>query len=104
MVDSDGRLGTVTADGPDRGGFSPKGIKPEAIPDAAKQAMLNLKVQKLQATIAELKSTIAQQQNGFNSELARQQKQIEALTAGLQKVSAELELSKPAPQTVLNNR
>ena len=33
---------------------------------------------------------------------ARQQKQIEALTAGLQKVSAQLELSKPAPQTVKN--
>jgi hypothetical protein len=35
---------------------------------------------------------------------ARQQKQIEALTAGLQKVSAQLELSKAAPQTVLNNQ
>jgi hypothetical protein len=34
----------------------------------------------------------------------RQQKQIEALTAGLQKVSAQLELSKAAPQTVLNNQ
>jgi len=32
----------------------------------------------------------------------RQQKQIEALTAGLQKVSAQIELSKSAPQTVLN--
>ncbi len=32
-----------------------------------------------------------------------QQKQIEALTAGLQKVSAQLEVSKSAPQTVLNN-
>jgi Chaperone of endosialidase len=30
-------------------------------------------------------------------------KQIEALNAGLQKVSAQLEMSKPAPQTVLNN-
>ena len=30
------------------------------------------------------------------------QKQIEALTVGLQKVSAQLELSKPAPQTVNN--
>lgn len=104
MVDSDGRLGTVTADAPGHTGFSSKGIKPQAIPDPAKQAMLNLKVQKLQATIAELKSTIAQQQNGFSSEFARQQKQIEALTAGLEKVSAQLELSKPAPQTVLNNR
>ncbi len=32
-----------------------------------------------------------------------QQKQIDALTAGLQKVSAQLELSKPAPQTVKND-
>jgi hypothetical protein len=31
------------------------------------------------------------------------QKQVEALTAGLQKVSAQLELSKPAPQTVSSN-
>jgi hypothetical protein len=36
--------------------------------------------------------------------IARQQKQIEAVSAGLQKVSAQLELSKPAPQTVLNNQ
>jgi hypothetical protein len=34
----------------------------------------------------------------------RQQKQIEALTAGLQKVSAQLEVNKPAPQTVLNDQ
>ena len=33
-----------------------------------------------------------------------QQKQIEALTAGLQKVSAQLEVSKSAPQTVPNNQ
>jgi hypothetical protein len=31
------------------------------------------------------------------------QKQVEALSAGLQKVSAQLEVSKPAPRTVLNN-
>jgi hypothetical protein len=36
--------------------------------------------------------------------VAEQQKQIEALTAGLQKVSDQLELSKPAPQIVLNNQ
>jgi len=36
--------------------------------------------------------------------IARLQKQIEALTAGLQKVSAQLELSKSAPQTVLNDQ
>jgi hypothetical protein len=30
--------------------------------------------------------------------------QVEALAAGLQKVSAQIEVSKPAPQTVLNNQ
>jgi trimeric autotransporter adhesin len=38
------------------------------------------------------------------AKIARQQQQIEALTAGLQKVSAQLGMSKAAPQTVLNNR
>jgi hypothetical protein len=37
-------------------------------------------------------------------DFAQQQKQIETLTAGLQKVSAQLELSKPVPQTLVNNR
>jgi trimeric autotransporter adhesin len=35
--------------------------------------------------------------------IARQQKQIETLTAGLQKVSAQVEVIKSAPQTALNN-
>jgi len=36
--------------------------------------------------------------------IARQQKQIDALTAGLQKVSAQLEMSNPASQTASNNQ
>ena len=32
------------------------------------------------------------------------EKQVEALTAGLQKVNVQLELNKGAPQTVLNDR
>jgi Chaperone of endosialidase len=36
--------------------------------------------------------------------IAQQQKQIEALSAGLQKVSAQIEASKPAPQVVENNQ
>ena len=55
-----------------------------------------------QATITELKSTVAQQQKDFQATAARQQKQIEAVTAGLQKVSAQLEASKPTPQVVNN--
>ena len=35
--------------------------------------------------------------------IARQQKQIEALAVGLQKVNAQLEVIRPAPQTALNN-
>jgi hypothetical protein len=35
-------------------------------------------------------------------QLQEQQKQIEALTTGLQKVSAQLEVNKPAPRTVNN--
>jgi hypothetical protein len=40
----------------------------------------------------------------FQATVSRQQKQIEALTAGLQKVSAQVEMSRPAPQTVANNQ
>jgi uncharacterized coiled-coil protein SlyX len=60
------------------------------------------KVEEQQATIGELKSTVAQQQKIFESKMAKQEEQIEALTAGLQKVSAQLEASKPAPQVVNN--
>lgn len=40
----------------------------------------------------------------LQDKLAKQQKQIEALTQGLQKVSAELELNKPQPHLVGNSR
>jgi uncharacterized coiled-coil protein SlyX len=51
-------------------------------------------------TMDELKSIVAEQQ----ANAARQQKQIEALNAGLQKLSAQLELNKAEPQTVSNRR
>jgi Chaperone of endosialidase len=38
------------------------------------------------------------------AKIAQLEKQVEALTAGLQKVSAQVELRRPAPQTVLNSR
>src|SRR5436190_8677017 len=47
---------------------------------------------------------VEQLTNDFESKLAEQQKQIEALTAGLQKVSAQIEMSRPAPQMVVNNQ
>jgi hypothetical protein len=47
----------------------------------------------------EQQSKIEQQE----ATIVRQQKQIEALAAGLQKVSAQLEVIRPAPQKALNN-
>jgi len=47
---------------------------------------------------------VEQQRRDFEAALAQQQKQIEALTVGLQKVSAQLEVSKAAPQKVVNNQ
>jgi len=55
-----------------------------------------------ESTIAELKATMAKQQDAFGSKIAQQQKQIEALTASVQKVSDQVALSKPAPQLVAN--
>ena len=47
-------------------------------------------------------NSIAQLRKELQAAVAHQQKQIEALTTGLQKVSAQLEASKPAPQVVNN--
>jgi len=47
---------------------------------------------------------VEQQRKDFEAAIARQQKQIEALTAAVQKVSAQPELSKSVPQTVQNNQ
>jgi uncharacterized coiled-coil protein SlyX len=57
------------------------------------------KMEKQEATIAQLKSTDAKQE----ATIAKQQKHIEALTAGLQKVSDQLELIKPEPEVAVNN-
>src|SRR4029077_10136074 len=58
------------------------------------------KVEEQEATIAQLKSAAAKQE----ATAARLQEQIEALTAGLQRVSAQVEMSRPAPQMVLNDQ
>ena len=57
------------------------------------------KVEGQQATIAELKSTVAQQQKGMEVLTA----QLKEQAAQIQKVSAQLEASKPAPQIVAND-
>jgi uncharacterized coiled-coil protein SlyX len=59
----------------------------------AVNAMLLNEFLKEHRTVQELKTTVAQQE-----------KQIETLTVGLQKVSAQLETSKPAAQTAMDNQ
>jgi uncharacterized protein YeeX (DUF496 family) len=68
----------------------------------AVNAMLLNEFLKEHRTVQEQKAIVAQLKQDFQSRLAEQQKQIEALTAGLQKVSAQLETSKPAPHVVNN--
>ena len=62
------------------------------------------KEQEQEATINELKSTVARQQKDFVSAVAQQQKEVEALTATVQKVSEQIELGKPAPQVAADNQ
>jgi hypothetical protein len=67
--------------------------KPFSVRYDAVSAMLLNEFLKEHRTVQELKAIVAEQQ-----------RQIEALTAGLQKVSAQVELSNPVPQTVVDNR
>jgi hypothetical protein len=98
--------------------------KPETVRYEAVNAMLlneflkqhrvvqeqNRRIRQQEAAIVGLKSTVAEQQKQFRAIAAKQQKEIQTLTASLkeqasqiQKVSAQLELRKPAPQIVNNN-
>jgi hypothetical protein len=47
---------------------------------------------------------VEQLEKDFESKFAEQQKQIEALSAGLQKVTADVEMSRSAPQMVVNEQ
>jgi len=74
--------------------------KPYTVRYEAVNAMLLNEFLKAHRKVQELEATNAQHQRNF----AEQQKQIEALAAGLQKVNAQLELRKSTPRTVLNDQ
>ena len=78
--------------------------KPYTVRYDAVNAMLLNEFLKAHHKIEEQEATIAQLKQDFQSKLAEQQKQIEALTAGLQKVSAQVEMNRTAPQMVVNNQ
>jgi hypothetical protein len=76
--------------------------------DAVKAMLLN-EFLKEHRTVQEQGAAITRQRKDFDAAIAQQQKQVEALTAmvkeqaaQIQKVSAQLELSKAAPQMANN--
>jgi O-acetylhomoserine/O-acetylserine sulfhydrylase-like pyridoxal-dependent enzyme len=77
----------------------------------AVNAMLLNEFLKERRKVQQLEASVAQMQKDSQSTSALQQKEIMALTATLrdhasqiQKVSEQLELSKPSPRTVANNQ
>jgi hypothetical protein len=69
------------------------------------------KVQEQQATIAELKSAIAQQQKDFRSTIAQRQKEMESVIARLNqqdlkinRINDQVQPARPAPQVAANDR
>ncbi len=72
----------------------------------AVNAMLLNEFLKEHSTVEQLKSKAQEQERNSHQQeamIAKQQKQIEALTTGLQKVSDRLEVSKAAPQLVASD-
>jgi hypothetical protein len=91
--------------GPNQGCSAPQRRTPGA--PTQRPAMLNGKIGKVE----KLEATVARQQKQIETLIAQLREQAETFTAQLkeqatqiQKVSAQLEVSRPAPQTALNNQ
>ena len=85
--------------------------KPYTVRYEAINAMLLNEFLKDHRKVEQQEATITQQRQDFEAAISQQQKEMKTLTAivkeqasQIQKVSAQLEMSKPAQQTVLNNR
>jgi hypothetical protein len=85
--------------------------KPYTVRYEAINAMLLNEFLKEHRKVQQQEATITQQRQDFEAAISQQQKEIKTLAATvkeaasqIQKVSAQLEMSKPAQQTVLNNR
>jgi hypothetical protein len=84
---------------PDLVGCNPEG-QPESVRYEAVNAMLLNEFLKEHRKVQELEANDAEQQREIKALVAAVKEQA----AQIQKVSAQLEASKPAPQMVLNNR
>jgi hypothetical protein len=70
----------------------------------AVNAMLLNEFLKEHCKVVQLEATVAQQQKSFESRVTEQEKQIEALTSGLQKVTAQIEMTKTVFEVLVNNQ
>jgi hypothetical protein len=81
--------------------------KPYSVRYDAVNAMLLNEFLKEHKKVEQLQATVAQQQKDFQAAIAKLKEavtaQLNEQAAQIQKVSAQLELSNPAPQTVLND-
>ena len=66
-------------------------------------AMLLNEFLKEHRKVEELEATVAQQQKSFDSKIAEQNRQIETLTSGLQKVTAQIEITKAVSQALVTD-
>ena len=106
-VDSNGKLVTGTTD---RDSALDAGKSRKAIASTEESnAKLAESNESLKATVARQAKSLAQLQNDFRATVAQEQEQIKELTASmkeqaslLQKVSAQIEGNRPAPQVVSN--
>jgi len=69
----------------------------------AVNAMLLNEFLKEHRKVLQLEATVAHQQRSFESRIVEQNKQIEALRSGLQKVTAQLEMTKTVPAVLVSN-
>jgi predicted nuclease with TOPRIM domain len=77
--------------------------KPYSVRYEAVNAMLLNEFLKEHKKVEEQQAMIAELKREFHSKLAEQQKRIEALTKGLERVSAQLEADRSVPQALAKN-
>ena len=70
----------------------------------AVNAMLLNEFLKQHRKVLQLEATVTQQQKSFEAKVAEEEKQIEALRSGLQKVSARIGLTKTQPDVLVSNK
>jgi hypothetical protein len=81
-----------------------KNGKPYTVRYDQVNAMLLNEFLKEHRKVEDLEATIAQLKKDFRATVAQLATRLDEQAAQIQKVSAQLEVSKPAPQTVLNSQ